>query len=82
MTPSQTSPKRLYAHSLPDRPEDQWQTLDAHLEACAEQARNFAATFNSDPWGDQLGDKHDVGKTRESFQKYLSESIGSTGRWQ
>ena len=55
MTPEHPSPKRLYAHFLSDSPEDQWQTLDAHLEACAEQTQNFAVAFNTDSWGEPTG---------------------------
>ena len=76
MTPNQLSPKQLYAHSLPDQPEKQWQTLAAHLEKCAELTRDSAIAFGSGPWGEQLGNKHDVGKARESFQKYLKHANG------
>ncbi|MBQ6668634.1 MAG: hypothetical protein IJM72_01090 [Deltaproteobacteria bacterium] len=79
---SNNAVKPLYPHSLPQQPEEQWQTLDVHLEACTKLTRDFAVAFGSAPWGDLLDDMHNVGKARKFFQKYLSESIGSTGRWQ
>lgn len=76
MTPKNPDKKPPYAHSLPDCPEDRWQTLDEHLVACAKLAREFAAVFGSGPWGDSLGGNHDDGKARQAFQAYLKRSNG------
>ncbi len=67
---------KLYAHSLQDTSEDQWQTLDEHSQNTASLAASFAKVFNSDQAAYLLGLLHDLGKARESFQKYLMFSNG------
>lgn len=37
----------LYAHSLPDKPQADWQPLAEHLAATAKRAAEFAAPFAS-----------------------------------
>jgi CRISPR-associated endonuclease/helicase Cas3 len=73
-----------YAHSLEDRPEDEWQTLDAHLTEVADLAQGFAKAIRPD---DRLftelakltGLLHDLGKYRLEFQEYLrKERQGGT----
>ena len=61
----------LYAHSLEGRPTEEWQTLDDHLENCAELAKKFAQSFNSSEWAEVLGFFHDGGKARAAFQNYI-----------
>ncbi len=63
--------KTLYAHSLPEQPEERWQTLATHFADCAKLARNFVTAFNSDSWSKILGNMHDIGKVHPSFQKWL-----------
>ena len=66
----------LYAHSHEHLPPDKWQTLDAHLDAVAERAAAFAKGFGSEAWARLLGELHDLGKARRSFQSYLRRSNG------
>ncbi|MGI6100682.1 MAG: CRISPR-associated helicase Cas3' [Kiritimatiellia bacterium] len=70
--------QELYAHSRPDRPIAEWQTLATHAEATAERARAFAGSFNSAPWAELMAHLHDLGKARHSFQSYLRSSNGLT----
>lgn len=70
MTPNQPSPKRLYAHSLPNQPEKRWQTLDAYLKTCAEVVQDATTAFSSGLWGKLLGDMLDASKAHVSFQKW------------
>lgn len=60
-----------YAHSLPNRPTAEWQTLDAHSEAVAELAKKFALHLHAGEWGRAVGLLHDVGKARLPFQEML-----------
>lgn len=43
--------KNYYAHSLPGRPQDEWQLLEDHLKNVAELARGFAEDFGAGEWG-------------------------------
>ena len=65
----------LYAHTLPGAAEDQWQTLEEHLYAVAEQARQFA-NFGTPETAELLGKIHDIGKQSDSFQNRLRGKAG------
>lgn len=65
-----------YAHSLPGRPLTDWQALDRHAANVAEMAAAFARPFASQAWARLLGELHDLGKARRSFQAYLSRANG------
>lgn len=76
-----------YAHSLPDRPESDWEPLIDHLDRVADRAREFASTFDAADWGELAGRWHDLGKYSQPFQNYLKSENGleahleqSTGR--
>ena len=66
---------RTYAHS---RGEDvaQWQLLQDHCNAVAERCAEFAGTFGSGDIGRLIGELHDLGKVRSSFQSYLLRCNG------
>ena len=60
-----------YAHSLPGRPEADWEELGDHLRAVADRAAGFASAFG---WGAAAGAAgllHDIGKTSAQFQAYI-----------
>ncbi len=65
-----------YAHTLENRPDDEWQTLDSHLVEVADLAQRFSKEIRPD---DNLfadlaklaGLLHDLGKYRMEFQEYL-----------
>jgi CRISPR-associated endonuclease/helicase Cas3 len=61
----------FYAHSLPDRPPEDWQPLEEHLKNVAELAATFAEPFGGQDWARLAGQWHDLGKFSEEFQKYL-----------
>ncbi len=65
---------QFFAHTKPDRPEEEWQRLDDHLRGVAELAERFATAFDSGPWGLYAGTWHDLGKFSNAFQRYLRES--------
>lgn len=65
-----------YAHSLPDRDPAEWQPLRDHLEAVAEQAERFAASFGGGPWARLAGLWHDLGKYDPAFQAMLLSANG------
>jgi CRISPR-associated endonuclease/helicase Cas3 len=59
-----------YAHSLKDRPVDEWHLLDAHLKGTAERAEGFAYSF-APGWGTAAGLLHDAGKYQLAFQQRI-----------
>ncbi|MGI5923817.1 MAG: CRISPR-associated helicase Cas3' [Lentisphaeria bacterium] len=71
---------KYYAHSKENAPQDEWQTLEEHADAVAEMAADFAEPFNSAQWARWLGELHDLGKARQSFQDYLKISNGLTDK--
>ena len=60
-----------YAHSFPNRPTAEWQILDAHSNAVAKLAEDFARHLRAAEWGRAVGLLHDVGKARLPFQQML-----------
>jgi|AntAceMinimDraft_9_1070365.scaffolds.fasta_scaffold02031_2 CRISPR-associated endonuclease/helicase Cas3 len=66
--------KSYFAHSRENRPIDEWQLLEDHLENVAELSGRFAGEFGSAGWGYLAGLWHDIGKYSPSFQSM----IGST----
>lgn len=68
-----------YAHTLPHRPESEWEPLEAHLRAVAERAGAFAAAFGAQPWGEAAALLHDIGKAGAGVQEYLRASAAGRG---
>jgi len=63
-----------YAHTLTERPRDEWQTLEAHLQNVADLSGHFARSFGCTEWGRAAGAWHDLGKYSDAFQNYLRSS--------
>ena len=63
--------KQCFAHSLPERPESEWQPLEFHLSKVGEIARSFACDFDAGNWAYLSGLWHDIGKYSQEFQDYL-----------
>lgn len=61
----------IYAHSLPDRPEEEWEPLRHHLRGVGRMAKLFASAFDAGDWGTAAGLLHDVGKYLVAFQLYI-----------
>lgn len=68
--------EHVYAHSLPNHPPVDWQTLEDHSRHVAELAAEFATPFGSSETARLLGMLHDIGKARQSFQSYLMRQNG------
>ncbi len=68
-----TSQATHYAHSLPDRPIDEWESMQQHENAVANRCQMFAEQIGPGlgSWGEILGKWHDLGKYSEAFQKYI-----------
>lgn len=60
-----------YAHSKENRPPEEWQRLDDHLNNVAHMASQFAVFFNAGTWGNLAGENHDAGKGVKSWQAWL-----------
>lgn len=52
------------------------QTNEEHSHNVAELAKRFAQQFGMDEWGYLIGQLHDRGKERFSFQQYIRQSNG------
>ena len=68
-----------YAHTLKDRPPEDWEPLEDHLKAVADQAGKFANAFGAEDWGAALGLWHDIGKYSAEFQNYIRPSHANSG---
>lgn len=68
--------RRYYAHTRDGAPPSEWQPLEEHLRAVAEQAAAFAAPFESADWAGNAGWLHDLGKACTAFQSYLRRENG------
>ncbi len=66
------------AHSLPNRPPDEWQSLADHSADVADICACFSTPFGSAACGKLLGAVHDLGKSRAAFQAYLRHANGVT----
>ena len=66
----------FFAHSLPDRPPAEWQSLNDHLRNVAELAAEFARPFGGQEWARLAGLWHDLGKYSPEFQKKLYDANG------
>lgn len=64
-------PDTFLAHSLANRPLEEWQRLDDHLNAVAKSAAIFAESFSSSDWAWNAGILHDFGKALDGFQAYI-----------
>ena len=67
---------KYYAHSLENRPEEEWQELEVHLTEVANLAEKFAKAARPDErlfaeLARLTGLLHDIGKYRTEFQEYL-----------
>ena len=60
-----------YAHTLRNRPPEEWQPLEEHLLNVGNLAGAFAGVFGAEEWGYLVGLWHDLGKFSEAFQSYL-----------
>ncbi len=69
--------KCFYAHSKENRPPEEWQPLEEHLQNVAEIAGTFAEDFGAGNWGFVAGLWHDIGKYPDEFQEKLNVYEGA-----
>ncbi|MDT8447697.1 MAG: CRISPR-associated endonuclease Cas3'' [bacterium] len=62
----------LYAHSREGHPKEAWHSLEDHLKATAALAARFANPLGFEDWAALAGVLHDLGKSSQAFQGYLS----------
>ena len=67
---------KYFGHSLKDRPIEEWEPLEVHLELVTGYAREFSQKLNATDWGALLGYWHDLGKYDSRFQTYLMQANG------
>lgn len=65
--------ENCYAHTLPGRPEEDWQTLLQHLTGVSTRASDMGAWFCASNWAGTAGLWHDLGKYSVAFQNYLRD---------
>ena len=63
--------QKFYAHSLEERPPEEWQPLEVHLKKVAKLAEKFARCFGGNSWARLSGLNHDLGKGTLPWQAYL-----------
>lgn len=73
---SEEWPIELFAHSVANRPEHEWELLSHHLAAVGERAADFAADFGADGMARAMGLLHDVGKCSDAYQRYIRQPEG------
>ena len=66
--------KQFYAHSLPSRPQTEWEPLDVHLQRVSTLASSFADSFGGGAYARLAGLWHDLGKYSAEFQAYIRSS--------
>ncbi|WP_254509347.1 CRISPR-associated endonuclease Cas3'' [Anatilimnocola floriformis] len=69
--------RKFFAHTLPCRPPEEWESLHVHLREVAELAERFASNLNASEWGRLAGLWHDLGKFNPAFQAYLQYTNSS-----
>lgn len=67
----------FYAHSKPDLPQENWQSLQKHLLAVSEVTSRLAGKVAMPRAGALIGLAHDLGKYSEAFQLYLREAANN-----
>jgi len=61
----------IYAHSLEDHPQTDWEPLAHHLVAVGARAADHAAPFGGGVLARAMGLLHDIGKCSASYQAYI-----------
>jgi len=65
---------RMYAHTLPGRPESEWEPLEKHLAEVSELAAQFGGAFGAADLARAAGLWHDLGKYSLEFQQMLRDA--------
>jgi len=68
----------IYAHSIEGKPEQEWETLEAHSLRVADAARQRGDRFGAGDLAKALGLLHDLGKAKPDFQAKLRGARNNT----
>lgn len=71
---------KLFAHSVEDQPESQWEPLAHHLSAVGSKAAGFASVFGAERTAQAMGLLHDIGKCSAAYQAYIRRPRAKNGR--
>lgn len=69
----------IYGHSVENRSEGDWETLEAHASRVAKAARARADPFGGGHAAEVLGLFHDLGKAKPAFQRKLQGERNDVG---
>ena len=67
------APSPSYAHSVDERPEAEWETLEEHSRRVAQAAGRWAEPFGGAELARLAGLLHDLGKAKQGFQARLRD---------
>lgn len=63
----------IFAHSVPDQSEAQWEPLGDHLKNVGKRAEEFASYFGAAQFARAMGLLHDIGKCSSAYQRYIRQ---------